>query len=65
MSGLSLEPVYCGVCPETANTGLIDPSLACSTGKPYGFTNSGVVPKVFQGIIQSQNGVRMYGVQLV
>jgi len=52
------------VCPKIAKTSLINISLECSIGKSYGFTGFGVVPKVFQGIIQPQNEVRIYGVQL-
>lgn len=53
-----------GVCPENAKPGLIDMLLECSIWKSYGFTGFGIAPKIFQGIIQPQNVVRMYGVQL-
>jgi hypothetical protein len=36
------------VCPKTAKTSLIDVSLACSTGKSYGFGAFRSAAEVFQ-----------------
>ncbi len=46
------EPIkFCSgmvVCPETAQTSLIDLSFACSIVKSYGFGSFGVIQEVFQ-----------------
>ena len=45
--------------PEVAKTSLIDPSLACSIAKLYGFAGLEVVPKVFSRGIRPENAVWM------
>ena len=48
------ERINCGeaVCPETAKTGLIDISLACSIGKLYDFVVYGIAQEVIRAKIR-------------